>query len=212
MRETNNLLVVANYASLGQKFGVTPYQVWIRVKDGYDTDFFYDWIEENDVPVKYYVDRSKQLSKVMEDPLLQGTNGVLTMSFLVTILLCAAGYLIYWVMSIRQREMMFGVLRACGMHKGEIFRMLIMEQFFSGFLSIAAGFGIGKAASNLFTEMFETAYAAADQTLPIKLVTSAGDLVQLYGVTGIVMIVCLVILTAIVFKMNIAKALKLGEE
>ena len=77
---------------------------------------------------------------------------------------------------------------------------------------LLAGFGIGKAASNLFTEMFETAYAAADQTLPIKLVTSAGDLVQLYGVTGIVMIVCLVILTAIVFKMNIAKALKLGEE
>ncbi|MGN0143316.1 MAG: ABC transporter permease [Roseburia sp.] len=212
MRKWDNFLIVANYASLRQSFGVTPYEVWMTVKDGESTDFFYDWMKENDVSVKSYTDREKQLSKVQEDPLLQGTNGVLTMSFLVTILLCAAGYLIYWVMSIRQREMMFGVLRACGMHKGEIFHMLTIEQIFSGVLSVAAGFGIGKAASEMFTAMFQTAYAAADQVLPVRLVTNAGDLVQLYGVTAVVMVACLFILAVLVFKMNVAKALKLGEE
>lgn len=84
------------------------------------------------------------MEAVSKDPLLQGTNGVLTMSFIVMLVLCTAGYLIYWIMSIRAREMVFGVLRACGMHKGEIFKMLFMEQFFSGVCAVFAGIGIGK--------------------------------------------------------------------
>ena len=74
--------------------------------------------------------KAKDMEAVSKDPLLQGTNGVLTMSFIVMLVLCTAGYLIYWIMSIRAREMVFGVLRACGMHKGEIFKMLFMEQVF----------------------------------------------------------------------------------
>ena len=97
--------------------------------------------------VKSYTDRDRDLANVSIDPLLQGTNGVLTMSFIVTMILCAAGYLIYWIMSIRSRELMFGILRACGMHKEEIFHMLIVEQIFSGAVSVFAGFGIGKIAS-----------------------------------------------------------------
>lgn len=44
------------------------------------------------------------MEAVSKDPLLQGTNGVLTMSFIVMLVLCTAGYLIYWIMSIRARE------------------------------------------------------------------------------------------------------------
>lgn len=134
------------------------------------------------------------------------------MSFIVTMILCAAGYLIYWIMSIRSRELMFGILRACGMHKEEIFHMLIVEQIFSGAVSVFAGFGIGKIASVMFTSIFQAAYAGADQVLPVKMVTNSGDLAQLYGVTATVMIICLGVLTILVLKMNIAKALKLGEE
>lgn len=212
LREKDNYLIVADYAALRQYFGVTPYQVWITVKEGESTDFFYQWMEENEVSVKSYTDRDRDLANVSIDPLLQGTNGVLTMSFIVTMILCAAGYLIYWIMSIRSRELMFGILRACGMHKEEIFHMLIVEQIFSGAVSVFAGFGIGKIASVMFTSIFQAAYAGADQVLPVKMVTNSGDLAQLYGVTATVMIICLGVLTILVLKMNIAKALKLGEE
>ena len=96
------------------------------------------WLEANDVHLTKFVDKEAEMEKVVEDPLLQGTNGILTMSFMVTLVLCAAGYLIYWIMSIRSREMIFGVLRASGMHKEELFHMLINEQIFSGVLSIFA--------------------------------------------------------------------------
>lgn len=212
LNTNNNYLIVGHLTSLQQYWGITPYQVWITKKADVSSTSFYDWIKDNNVSLTTYTDRDKDLQEVKENPLLQGTNGVLTMSFIVMILLCAVGYLIYWIMSIRSREMMFGVLRACGMHKREVFQMLIIEQIFSGIFSIFAGIAIGKLASNLFVPMIQTAYAASDQVLPMKLITDTSDLVRLYGVIAVVMAICLIVLTVLVFKLNVAKALKLGEE
>lgn len=209
---TNNYLLIANLGELQRRWGVTPYQVWITVKEEGNNDFFYEWIDEKGVRVKTYTDRSKDIDNVLKDPLLQGTNGILTLSFIVTIILCAVGYLIYWIMSIRSREMVFGVLRAGGMHKGELFFMLILEQIFSGIFSVFSGILIGNIASDMFVPILQNSYAAADQVLPMKLITDVSDLMRLYGVTAAVMVVCLLVITGIVFRLNVAKALKLGEE
>ncbi len=208
----DNFLVIANIANLQTRWGITPYEVWISMQDNTDTDGVYQWIEDNNISVKRFVDREVQLVNVEEDPLLQGTNGVLTMGFIVTIILCGVGYLIYWIMSIRSREMLFGVLRACGMHKKELFHMLINEQIFSGVLSIIAGIGIGTLTSKMFVPMLQTAYAASNQVLPMELITNPNDMIRLYSVVALVMAVCLSTLILLVFKLNVTKALKLGEE
>lgn len=208
-----NYLMVANYAALQEAFyPVTePYEVWISLKDGVSSEDAALWIKENNVPIQKYVDRQADLQKTLEDPLLQGTNGILTMSFLVMILLCAVGYLIYWIMSIRSRELIFGTLRALGMHKKELFHILMLEQFFSGILSVLAGAGIGALASKMFVPILQMAYAASNQVLPILLYTNPQDMVRLYGTLAVMMAVCLVILVLLVLKLNITKALKLGE-
>ena len=105
-------MVVAHYASLCQKWGVTPYEVWITLRGDSDSSEITGWLQEYDVKLSKYINRDKDIESAICDPLLQGTNGVLTMGFIVTILLCAVGYLIYWIMSVRSREMIFGVLRA----------------------------------------------------------------------------------------------------
>ena len=205
-------LVVTHYDKLLSQWGLLPYEVWIELKDDFDSQDVYDWIRANDVKVKKYVDKPADMRNTVEDPLLQGTNGVLTMGFIVTILLCAVGYLIYWIMSIRSREMIFGVLRACGMHKGELFHMLMNEQIFSGVFSVVAGIGIGKLTSVMFVPMLQQAYAAANQVLPMKLIVNSGDMIRLYGVIAGVMVICLAVLILLLFKLNVTKALKLGEE
>lgn len=212
VNSTSNFVVVANYSTLKSKWGTVPYEVWVTMKEGADTDEFKSWVQEEKLRLRKFSDKEAALQAVSEDPLLQGTNGVLTMGFIVTIILCGVGYLIYWIMSIRSREMLFGVLRACGMHKGELFHMLINEQIFSGLLSILAGIAIGNVASDMFVPILQTAYAATNQILPMQLITNPVDLLRLYSVIGIVVVVCLVVLIALVFKLNVAKALKLGEE
>lgn len=212
IREEDHYLIVAHLSDLQKFWGLRPYQVWISMKDGAGTDAFYQWVKEYQVPLKSYVDRSKELQKVIEDPLLQGMNGVLTMSFIIMILLCAVGYLIYWIMSIRSRELMFGALRAFGMHKEEVLHMLFNEQLFCGGYAILVGIGVGTAAYKLYVPILQTAYATTNQVLPLTLITKQSDMTRLYGVVGITMVICLVILALIVWKLNITKALKLGEE
>ena len=212
IKENDNYMIVAHLSNLQQFWGLKPYQVWIDMNDGKGTDAFYRWVKEYKVPLKMYVDRTVEMQKVIEDPLLQGMNGVLTMSFIVMILLCAAGYLIYWIMSIRSRELMFGALRAFGMHKEEVLHMLINEQLFSGGYAVLAGIGIGTVAYRLYVPILQTAYATTNQVLPLTLITQKSDMIRLYGVVGVTMVVCLIVLAVIVWKLNITKALKLGEE
>lgn len=214
MKTGVNYLVVANMAELQKAFGemTEPYEVWITLKEGTDAGDIAEWIGDNQVRVSKYENRAVDLRQTVEDPMLQGTNGVLTMSFLVMILLCAVGYLIYWVMSIRSRELVFGTLRAFGMHKGELFLMLILEQFFSGAMSVLAGIGIGKLASRMFVPMLQMAYAASNQVLPMQLYTNQEDLLRLYGALTLMMVICLLVLILLVLRLNMTKALKLGEE
>lgn len=205
-------MVVAPIAMLTSKWGTVPYEVWITAREDADPDTFYRWIEEEGVRLVRYVDQRSDLEAVIQDPLLQGTNGILTMGFLVIILLWAVGYLIYWILSIRSREMIFGILRANGMHKGEIFHILINEQIFCGGFSVAVGLVIGKLACRMFVPILQTAYAASNQVLPLRLITDEQDMLKLYGVTGAVLAVCLMVLFFLVRKLNVAKALKMGEE
>ncbi len=208
----DNYCLITHYQLLKQRWGATPYEVWITLKDGAQADDIAAWIEKYDVHISKYEDKGQAMENVISDPLLQGTNGILTMSFIVTLILCAAGYLIYWIMSIRSREMIFGVLRASGMHTNEVFHMLLNEQLFSGLLSILAGVGIGKLTSKMFVPMLQSAYAAVDQVLPMKLITNQMDMVRLYIVVAGVMIICLLVLVILVLKLNVTKALKLGED
>lgn len=212
VQKQEHFLLVGHYSALVQSWGATPYEVWITVDENGSDEAVYDWVQENKVRVSKYENKSLELKQVEEDPLLQGTNGILTMGFIVTIILCAAGYLIYWIMSIRSREMMFGILRACGMHKSEVFHILINEQIFYGLLSILSGIGIGKLTSKLFVPLLQSAYQADTQVLPLRLISETSDMLRLYGVVIAVMVVCLSVLIGLVFKLNISKALKLGEE
>lgn len=205
-------MIVANIGMLTSKWGLVPYEVWMSASQNTDGREFYRWVQEENVQLVRYVDRRTDLEAAIRDPLLQGTNGILTMGFLVILLLCAVGYLIYWILSIRSREMIFGILRANGMHKGEIFHILINEQIFCGGFSVAVGIFIGKLACRMFVPILQTAYAASNQVLPMRLITNGQDMVKLYGVTAAVLAVCLMVLFFLVQKLNVAKALKMGEE
>ena len=64
----------------------------------------------------------------------------------------------------------------------------------------------------MYVPILQTAYAASNHILPMKLIINPEDLPRPYSVIGIVVVACLIVLIALVFKLNVAKALKLGEE
>jgi putative ABC transport system permease protein len=207
---TENYLVIANLATVQQAIGVKPYEVWINTTGS--SQFLYDYAKENNVDYVTFKDVSSELVEVKNDALFQGTNGILTMSFIVILVLCCAGFLIYWILSIRQRELLFGVFRAMGMTKREIIRMLINEQVFSSGLSILTGAGLGILSSWLFVPLVQIFYASTDQAVPLQVQFQAVDMVRLFSVIAVVIIVCMVVLGKLINRIHISQALKLGED
>ena len=212
VEDQENYLIVAHLSTLQNKWNTYPYEMWMKLKEGCTSDSIYELIEEKEITLDKFIDTDANLVAIRRNGLFQGTNGILTMSFIVILLLCAVGYLIYWVLSIRSRELLFGVLRAMGMSRQEIFRMLINEQLFSAALSIGIGAGMGILASKLFVPMIQIAYSGENQALPLELITQSSDMVRLFAVIVLMVLICLVILARQVFRMKISQALKLGED
>lgn len=207
---TDNYLIVANLAQVQQNFNLRPYQVWLKT-DG-SSRFIYDYAKENNITYTTFEDVSAKLVEVRNDALFQGTNGILTMSFIVILILCCTGFLIYWILSIRQRELLFGVFRAMGMTRREVIQMLINEQIFSSGVSIVIGTVIGLLASKMFVPLVQIFYASTDQAIPLEVVNRPLDMIRLFSIIGIVIVVCMVVLGKLISKINISQALKLGED
>lgn len=210
--EKDNYLVVTHFDLLKKDIESKPYEIWMSLKEDTTTEDIYNFIDGNDIKVNRYVNRFDDIEETTTDPLLQGTNGVLTLGFVVTLLLCAVGYLIYWIMSIKERELIFGVLRASGFHKSELVKMLVNEQILSGALSVVVGVVIGYVSSKLFVPIIQLSYASQTQVLPLTLTMNMSDQIRLFIVIAAVMLTCLAALISILFRMNVTKALKLGEE
>ena len=209
-RETPNYLVVANLSQVQAECGVTPYEVWIKTNGS--TDFIYDFAEENGLTFTRFRDASAELVEMKNDPVLQGTNGILTVGFIVVLLLCAVGFLIYWVLSIQSRTLQFGIFRAMGLSMREILTMLLNEHLFISGLSIVTGATVGKLTAKLYMPLIQLAYAASDNVLPLQVVSRSGDMARIAIVVGVMLAVCLTVLGVLISRMKIAQALKLGED
>ena len=90
------------------------------------------------------------------------TNGLFTLDVLVALLLCVLGYLIHWITSIRDRELLFGIYRAMGISMREVSRMLTLEQLFLSLGPVLAGIGAGSVATILFAKLFSRGLSAGE--------------------------------------------------
>lgn len=210
LKEMDNFLIVANLDQLQKVWGVEPYQVWIDAEDS--TQFIYDFAREEEVNLLSVKDTSAQIIAMKNDPVFQGTNGILTVGFVVVLLLCCVGFLIYWVLSIKSRSLQFGIYRAMGMSMREILSILICEQVFISGAAIATGAGVGFLTSKLYMPLIQMAFASYDTVLPLQIVSDSSDMVRLFAVVGAMILVCMVILGWLISGMKITQALKLGED
>ncbi len=215
-RETNeeklvdNYLIVANYDNILLNYPITPYEIWMKVNDS--TGFVYDWAESNNVVFTEFNDTTKDLINLKNDPYFQITNGMLTITFIVVLVLCAIGFLIFWITNIRSRELIFGIYRAMGMSMGELIRMLVNEHVFGSLLPIAFGAGVGIVASKLFLPLIQIAYSPKIETLPAKIIMSGQDLTRIGIVIAVMLFLCIGVLAVLLSKIKINQALKLGED
>ena len=200
--EQEKYLIVANYATVVEKFGMTPYSVWMNLSKGKTVDDIY----KNLTSAQQLIDENKNSATV------QITNGMFTLSFILSLIVCSVGFLLYWVMTLKQRELQFGIYRAMGMRMREVKEMLLNEQIFLSFLPLLAGAGIGITATAMFVRLISIIYLPQKHNIGVNVYIYQSDMLELAGVLFVAVAVCYVVISRLLKSMKIAQALRLGED
>jgi putative ABC transport system permease protein len=207
-----NGFVIANLSFLQTTLAKEPYEVWLKKADDATDAQINQALLDSKVKIERVSYANQLLIEVKNDPLLQGLNGMLTLSFIITMLITAIGFLIYWTLSIRSRALQFGIFRAMGMSLGKVLAIILYEQVMISVVSIVVGIVLGGVTSNLFVPMMQLVYAASHQIPPFVVVAKRADYYKIYGILGFILLVGGLTLSRIIAGIKIDQALKLGED
>jgi putative ABC transport system permease protein len=202
----SNLDYVQNVRSL------EPYQIWIKKKPDVSNNVIYNAMTNKKIELTMCNDMNEQLVKKKNDPFLQGTNGSLSLGFIITIIICIIGFLTYWIMSIKKRVLQFGIFRAMGLTLKNIIEMIACEQLMVTGSAVLGGIFIGGLTSKIFVPLLQIVYSAEDQVPPFRVVTYLSDYTRMFVIFALMLLVCFTVLSRFVKKINIGQALKLGED
>ncbi len=207
-----NRFVVANLSFIQAKMALEPYEVWLKKERSATSTQVFAAIDESAIDVVELIDANQEIIKQKNDPMLQGTNGVLTLGFLVSMVIAITGFIIYWILSLKARVLQFGIIRAMGMEKRKVSWMLVWEHLLISGTAIVLGIVIGRAASALFVPLIQLVYASAEQVPPFRIVVQAKDFLQIYLIGLFMIVIGIVLFKIIISRLNVHQALKLGEE
>ena len=208
----SNYFIIAKLGDYISGNEMRPYQFFIKKAEGVSDMELYDALLESEAGLYDLETTDELLTVAKNEPVLQGTNGMLSVSFIFSVALCAAGFTVYWVIAIRKRQLQFGISRALGVSRGGVMMMLALEQVLVSGAAVFAGIFIGRVQSVLFVPFLSVNYTEPFEDISFRVVTAISDLVRILGVLGAVLAVCLTVLFVIVIRLKVDRALKLGED
>lgn len=205
-------LMVANLPFIHTKLHLEPYQVWLNLQPGATSEALYNGLVQNDAKPIFISNARQQLIEIKNSAFYLGVNGSLTLGFLLSMLITFIGYVMYWVLTLGARKLQYGVFRAMGMSFGSLLRIIAWEQLFTFGVAFAMGMAAGKLANMLFLPALSLYLHAEKQVPPFTITSAAEDEWMIYSFVAITLVVGIGIVGAILSRMQIHQAVKLGED
>jgi putative ABC transport system permease protein len=223
-------LLVMNYELVRSAFKLEPYEIWIKKKDGAlsadierylrDNRVAFDATNSNDMRIRQFIDpripqfsvkdAQAKLESVYSDPAVLSMNGLLTLSFVMTLLILIAGFFVFWIFEMRSRRLQISIMRSVGMSQGSVIAMLLWEQVLLSLLPLIAGFVLGRLGCKLFVPMFEM--GSFDSPLPFRIFILAEDSLRVGIIVAAAIVLSIAILWFMAARIKLSQTLKLGEE
>ncbi len=206
------MLVVAHLSTIQSRLAVQPYEAWIKLDAPSSRKPLLDAIEKDRMPLESYRDSVQALVDSRNDPFRLAINGVMTMGFLLSVLVCFFGFMLYWVLTLRGRTLQIGIFRAMGLTHREVVSMLGLEQLLTSGAALAIGFATGTAASRLFVPFFQLGFDPKTSIPPFTVTFMLADTIRLITMFAVMMACALLLLGWLLAKIKINQAVKLGED
>ncbi|MGI6316912.1 MAG: ABC transporter permease [Christensenellales bacterium] len=210
--QAEKYFAVCNMRYYNSRFIVEPYEYWLARDAETSSADIYAALKEKKVQLSSFQDARQLIIAAKNDPLIQGTNGAMTMGFVVTMAISLIGFIIYWVLSIRARTLQFGIFRAMGMTKAKVMLILVCEQLMISVVAVLVGMVIGSITSELFVPLLEMMYSATENVPPFMVVAERADYLKIYSVVALMLGAGIAILGVLISRIKMAQAIKLGED
>ena len=146
------------------------------------------------------------------NPLALGLRSVTFFGSALTILLSLVGFATHFYLSIRQREMLYGVMRALGMSARQLYGSIVFEQAVLILAGLALGTGLGVLLNQITLPRLPV--SLSDQP-PIPPFVPREDWLAvgwLYLCLFVAFLVILAIITALLWRARIHLILRIGQE
>jgi len=154
---------------------------------------------------------AKYIDETQNTPERQGLFGFLLLGFATAILLTVLAFLLHLIFTFQQRSVEFGVLRAAGLSTTQMIANLIWEFSFLFFLGSGSGTAFGWLASQVYIPYMQVGGDTGELILPFRVMIPWDTITQIYWLFGILFGISLVASGALLKRMQIFEAIKLGE-
>ena len=210
--EKENYLAVVNDSYLQITYGELPPEIWIKFSDKGSIDNVCKYLDDREITYKSITGLQEQTDRVFSSAVILITNGLFNISFIISLIICVIGFLIYWLTSINSRQMYFGVYRAMGLGMKGINSMLVKEHIFSTLTSLVSSVVVGMATSVLFINLISCIYLPEKHTIPLIIYMSYSGLLRIGIIMLTAIVICMLVIVRFIKKMNITEAIKMGEQ
>jgi hypothetical protein len=146
------------------------------------------------------------------DPLMLGIRSVTYLAYILTTILSLVGFATHFYMSARQREMQFGILRSLGLSAGQLYGWLSIEQVIMILAGLSLGTLLGILLNKLILPGLPISFGDKPAIPPFITLENWVAVIRLYLSLLFAFITTLGIATIILWRSNIHRALRIGQE
>jgi hypothetical protein len=151
-------------------------------------------------------------SAIKADPMALGLRSVTFYGYLLTSLLSITGFVTYFYMSARRREMTFGVLRTMGLSPMQLYASLLVEQVVLIVSGLALGTLLGAILNSLVLPRLPITLGKLPPVPPFRPYDDWTAVGQIYLILGGALFVCLSLATVVLWRAHLHRVLRIGEE
>ncbi len=126
-------------------------------------------------------------------------------------MLTVLGFILYAMFSFRRRFIELGMLRAVGLSARQMAALLASELIFLIAIGLLVGTALGVLFSRWFIPFLQVGASLSALYPPFIVEVAWGSIVQMYVLFGLLFIGALSVLAALLMRMKIFQAIKLGE-
>lgn len=149
---------------------------------------------------------------IKADPMGLGLRSVTLFGYALTALLSLVGFATYFYFSARQRESIYGVLRSIGLSPCQLYVVLLLEQLVLILAGLAIGTALGLVLNRITLPGLPITFGDRPPTPPFLARNDWAAIGRIYLTILVAFLLALGAATALLWRTNLHRALRVGEE